>query len=110
MTSRRTFIGSMLTLAAVPLISSGQACCAADKDAKKAAAPATPSKFKAASAVVGESNEKKTKIKIKCVKCGHLCDEIEIDTPTADKPYTQEWTCPKCGKKQTVKVEVAKPE
>jgi len=96
MTSRRTFVASMLTLAAVPLLSFGQTCCAA--------------KLKATGACIIESNEKKTKIKIKCSKCGHLSAVIEIDTPTAGKPYTQDWTCPKCGNKQKVTVEVAQAE
>jgi len=102
MTSRRVFIGSILTLAAVPLLSNAQSCCAAGaKDTK-----CCESKLRATGAVVVESNEKKSKIKIKCAKCGYLSAEIEIDTPTADKPYTQEWTCPKCGNKQKVTVEL----
>jgi len=104
MTSRRLFIGSMLTLAAVPLLSSAQTCCAA-KAAKKE--EATPSKLKATGATVLESNEKKTTIKIKCAKCGYQSAAIEIDTPTAGKPYTLDWACPKCGHKQKVTVEVA---
>ena len=106
MTSRRMFVGSMLTLVAIPLLSSGQTCCPIAK-AKKEAAAACAAKFKATNATVLETNEKKTKIKIKCSKCGAQSAEIEIDTPTADKPYAQEWTCPKCGNKQKVTVEVA---
>lgn len=106
MTSRRTFVGSLLTLAAVPLLSSGQTCCAAGNN-KKACCEGN---LKATGAGIIESNEKKTKIKIKCAKCGYLSAEIEIDTPTADKPYTQDWVCPKCGHKQKVTVEVAKAE
>lgn len=109
MTSRRTFVASMLTLAAVPLLSSGQTCCAAAKAAKKAEAPSTGPKLNAAGATVLGGCPKKTKIKITCAKCGKT-EEIEIDTPTADKPYAQNWTCPKCGYKQKVTVEVAKPE
>jgi DNA-directed RNA polymerase subunit M/transcription elongation factor TFIIS len=107
MTSRRLFIGSMLTLAAVPLLSSAQTCCAA-KAAKKE--EAASSSLKVTGATVIESNATKTKIKIKCAKCGYLSAEIEIDTPTAGKPYTQDWVCPKCGHKQKVTVEVAKAE
>ena len=102
MTSRRVFTGSILAIAAIPLLSSAQTCCSAGaKDTKCCA-----SKLKATGAVVLESNEKKTKIKVKCTKCGFLSAEIEIDTPTADKPYTLDWTCPKCGNKQKVTVEV----
>ena len=102
MTSRRLFVASMLTLAAVPLLSKAQTCCAAgSKDAKCCSSKLTAT----GGAVVVESNEKKTKIKIKCAKCGKLSDEIEIDTPTAGKPYTQDWTCPKCGYKQKITVE-----
>jgi rRNA maturation protein Nop10 len=104
MTSRRTFIGSMLTLAAVPLLSNGQTCSAA---AKKDAPAACAAKFTATGAAVVESNEKKTKIKITCPKCGKVA-ELEIDTPTADKPYALDWVCPKCGCKVKVSVVSAK--
>ena len=109
MTSRRTFVASMFTLAAVPLLSSGQTCCAAAKDAKKCAPAACAAKLTATCATVVESNEKKTKIKITCPKCGKVAEQ-EIDTPTADKPYAQEWTCPKCGCKVKVSVVAAKTE
>jgi len=105
MTSRRMFIGSMLTLAAAPLLCTGQTCCPV-KDVKKEAPATCTVKLTATGATVLESNEKKTKIKIKCGKCGHSV-ELEIDTPAKDKPYTQDWACPKCGKKQKVTVEVA---
>ena len=108
MTSRRAFISSVLTLAAVPLLSSAQTCCAA-KAAKKEACAATPSNLKVTGAAIIETNEKKTKIKITCPKCGKVA-ELEIDTPTADKPYEQEWACPKCGCKVKVSVAVAKAE
>lgn len=109
MTSRRVFISSVLTLAAVPLLCSGQTCCAAAKAESKEGCAASASKFTATGATVVKSDEKKTKIKIKCGKCGH-CVEIEIDTPTAGKPYAQDWACPKCGHKQKITVAVAKPE
>ncbi len=109
MTSRRTFVASMLTLAAVPLLTSGQTCAAAAKADKKDGAPSTGPKLNATGAVVLGGCEKKTKIKITCAKCGKIV-ELEIDTPTADKPYTLDWTCPKCGNKQKVAVAVAKPE
>ena len=109
MTSRRTFVASVFTLAAVPLLSSGQTCCAAAKAAKKDAPAACAAKFTATGAAVLESGEKKTKIKITCAKCGKAV-ELEIDTPTADKPYALDWACPKCGNKQKVTVAVAKPE
>ena len=102
MTSRRIFISTLFTLAAVPLLVSAQTSCTAKKETT-----ATSSKLKAAGAIVIASDEKKTKIKIKCAKCGYMTDEMEIDTPTADKPYSLEWTCPKCGHKQTVTIEVA---
>jgi hypothetical protein len=107
MTSRRLFIGKILTLAAAaPLICSAeQACCAASKEAKKACSP----KLVATGATLVECGEKKTKIAIKCAKCGFKA-ELEIDTPTADKPYSLEWKCPKCGHKQQITVAVAKAE
>jgi len=99
----------MFTLAAVPLLSSGQTCCATAKKDKKDAPATCAAKLLATGAAVVESNEKKTKIKITCPKCGKVA-ELEIDTPTADKPYAQEWTCPKCGCKVKVSVAVAKAE
>ena len=70
---------------------------------------AAASRFKATGATVIDSNEKKTRIKIKCGRCGYTT-EIEIDTPTTEKPYSQEWKCPRCGHKQKVIVEVAKAQ
>jgi DNA-directed RNA polymerase subunit M/transcription elongation factor TFIIS len=55
-----------------------------------------------------KADEQKTTFKIKCEKCGFEASEIVIDTPTADKPYTIEWTCPKCGHKQTIVIQVKK--
>jgi len=99
MTSRRLFIGSLLTLSAVSLLTS----CQTDT-------PSVPneaaSRFKATGAKVIDSNEKKTRIKIKCARCGYTT-ELEIDTPTADKPYSLEWKCPRCGHKQKIVVEVS---
>lgn len=109
MTSRRLFIGKLLTLAAVaPLVCSANNCTAGKeekKEEKKACAP----KLTATGATIVECGEKKTKIAIKCTKCGYKA-ELEIDTPTADKPYSLEWKCPKCGNKQKISVTVAKAE
>jgi predicted nucleic-acid-binding Zn-ribbon protein len=108
MTSRRLFIGKILTLAIVaPLI-----CVAKDKSVakeEKKETKASVPKLVVTGATLVECGEKKTKIAIKCTKCGYKAT-LEIDTPTADQPYTQEWKCPKCGNKQTIKVEVAKAE
>ena len=109
MTSRRTFVASMLTLAAVPLLSSGQTCSAAAKADKKECPPTTGPKLTATGAAVLGGCPKKTKIKITCPKCGKV-EELEIDTPTADKPYAKDWVCPKCGCKVKVSVAVAKAE
>lgn len=114
MTSRRLFIGKMLTLvAAVPLLCSANNCCpsekAGKKEVKKEEKAASAPKLTATGATLVECGEKKTKLAIKCAKCGFKT-ELEIDTPTADKPYSQEWKCPKCGHKQKITVEVAKAE
>jgi len=112
MTSRRLFIGKILTLAAAaPLLCSAEkACCPATteakKEEKKEEKKACCPKLTATGATVVEAGEKKTKICIKCAKCGYKA-ELEIDTPTADKPYSQEWKCPKCGHKQQITVSVA---
>jgi hypothetical protein len=111
MTSRRLFIGKILTLAAaVPLICSAEkACCPAAKEEKKEEKKACAPKLTATGATLVECGEKKTKICIKCTKCGFKA-ELEIATPTADAPYSLEWKCPKCGNKQKITVEVAKAE
>jgi DNA-directed RNA polymerase subunit M/transcription elongation factor TFIIS len=111
MTSRRLFIGKILTLAAaVPLLCSAeQACCAASKEEKTDEKKTCSPKLVATGATLVECGEKKTKLAIKCAKCGYKAT-LEIDTPTADQPYTLEWKCPKCGNKQNIKVEVAKAE
>lgn len=106
MTSRRTFISAVLTAAALPLLSSGQTCCAAaGKDAKKTAGTC-PANLKATNATVIGCEGAKVKIKVKCAKCGFLSAEMELDMPTAEKPTTLAWNCPKCGHKQTVKLEL----
>jgi transcription elongation factor Elf1 len=102
MTSRRLFMSSLMILPAVSLLTS----CETDTPAVPNAAA---SRFKGTGATVLDSNEKKTKIKIKCARCGYKM-ELEIDTPTADKPYSQEWKCPRCGHKQKVIIEVAKTQ
>lgn len=113
MTSRRLFVSKLFTLAAVaPLLCSAEkACCPASKeekkDCKKEEKKTCGPKLTATGATVVEAGDKKTKLAIKCAKCGFKA-ELEIDTPTADKPYSQEWKCPKCGHKQKITVEVAK--
>lgn len=108
MTSRRLFVGSILTLAAAPLLSSAQTCCPVAKSDKKECAQPTGPKLNATGAEVLGGCPKKTKIKITCAKCGKT-EELVIDTPAAGKPYSQEWACPKCGNKQKVSVESATP-
>lgn len=51
----------------------------------------------------------KTTFKIKCSRCGFEPEEITIDTPVAGKPYTQDWTCPKCGNKMKIVIEAVGP-
>lgn len=50
----------------------------------------------------------KTTIQIKCGLCGYISEEMVIDTPSADKPYSLEWKCPKCGHKQMIVVQIKK--
>lgn len=107
MTSRRVFVGALLTLAAAPLLSGAQTCAAANA-AKKECAPTPGPKLNATGAEVLGGCPKKTKIKITCAKCGKTVEQ-GIDTPAPGKPYAQEWTCPKCGNKQKVSVETATP-
>jgi predicted nucleic-acid-binding Zn-ribbon protein len=110
MTSRRLFIGNILTLAcAVPFICIAKdgAVAKAEKQEGKQETKESVPKLVATGATLVESGEKKTKIMITCAKCGYKA-ELEIDTPTAKEPYTLEWKCPKCGNKQNITVTVAK--
>ena len=110
MTSRRLFISSLFTLtAAVPLLCSANNCCPSEKAAQNEEKPASASKLTATGATVVESNDKMTKLAIKCAKCGFKA-ELEIDTPTADKPFSLEWVCPKCKHTQQITVAVAKAD
>ncbi|MDX9866904.1 MAG: hypothetical protein RBT78_03160 [Kiritimatiellia bacterium] len=106
MTSRRLFVRTLFTGAAASLLTAAQSGCQPAAEPARPAAPAaagTP-KLKAAGAVVIASDSEKTTIRIRCQKCGFLSGEIQIATPKAGQPHTQEWTCPKCGHKQTVTV------
>jgi len=103
MTSRRMFVGSLFSVAAVPAVILAQSGNAANAQKKPKAAPA----LTASGASVIENNGEKVKIKIKCAKCGYQTAAIEIGIPTPGNPYSQQWTCPKCGHKQTVTVVLA---
>lgn len=54
-----------------------------------------------------DANEKTVKIFIKCPRCGYTT-EMEIEKPTADKPYSKEWKCPICGCRVKITVEAEK--
>jgi len=108
MISRRMFVGAVLTTAAMPLLSNAQCCAKTCPANGKCCDAKNAKKLKATGgATITESDEKKTTFTIKCTKCGFVSKPITIDTPTADKPYTLEWKCPKCGNRQTVTIEVA---
>lgn len=110
MTSRRLFIGKMLTLAiAVPVacLANADAPANVEKKEEKQETKASVPKLVATGAAVVESGEKKSTIEITCKKCGYKAT-LEIDTPTAEQAYTLEWKCPKCGHKQNITVAVAK--
>jgi len=110
MTSRRLFIGQVLTLTlAAPLacIASADAAANTEKIEEKQETKAAVPQLVATGATLIENGEKKTKITIKCDKCGYKAT-LEIDTPTAEKPYALTWKCPKCGHKRNITVEVAK--
>ena len=52
-----------------------------------------------------KADAQKTTFRIKCAICGYE-EERTIDTPTAGKPFTLDWICPKCKHKQTITVQV----
>ncbi|HPB11180.1 MAG TPA: hypothetical protein PLU38_08670 [Kiritimatiellia bacterium] len=108
MTTRRLFVRTVMTGAAVSLLAAVQSGCQPAAEPARPAAPAGAGipKLKAAGAVVIAADSQKVTIKIRCQKCGFLSEEIQIDTPKAGQPYTQAWTCPKCGHKQTVTIEL----
>ena len=53
-----------------------------------------------------KADAQKTTYRIKCEKCGLKSEEVVIDTPAADKPYTVVWICPKCGYEQKIVIQV----
>jgi hypothetical protein len=63
----------------------------------------------ASGAGIVKADAQKTTFKIKCRLCGYETEEITVDTPTAGKPYTMTWICPKCGHKQTIVIQIAGP-
>ena len=98
MTSRRQFIQAMVPLSTALMLTS----CQTSKPLVQTAAAA---RYTSTGATVLDANEKTTKIHIKCPRCGYTT-EMEIPTPTADKPYVQEWKCPRCGRRVKITVEV----
>lgn len=64
------------------------------------------SKLEATGSGIVKADAQKTTYRIKCEKCGFKSEEVIIDTPTADKPYTLVWTCPKCGYEQNIIIQV----
>ncbi|HRR32985.1 MAG TPA: hypothetical protein P5026_02700 [Kiritimatiellia bacterium] len=108
MTTRRLFIRTLFAGTAVSLLAAAQSGCrpAAEPAATAAPADANIPKLKVSGAVVIAAGSQKTTIKIRCQKCGFLSEEMQIDTPKAGQPYTQDWTCPKCGHKQAVTIEL----
>ena len=62
-------------------------------------------KLKATGAGIVKADAQKVTFKIKCSVCGFKAEEITIDTPTAGKPYTMDWVCPKCEHKQKIVIE-----
>lgn len=99
MTSRRQFIQSLVPLSTALLLT---ACQSAAPTAPTAAA----ARYKATGATVLDANAQKTKLWIKCTRCGYTT-ELEIDTPTTDKPFELEWRCPRCGHRQKITVSLA---
>jgi hypothetical protein len=100
MTSRRQFIQACIPLSAALVLSS---CKTAEPPVPTEAA----SRFKATGATVIDADEKAVKIYIKCPRCGYTT-QMEIEKPTADKPYSKEWKCPRCGCRVKITVEVEK--
>ncbi|MBF0103473.1 MAG: hypothetical protein HQK77_21435 [Desulfobacterales bacterium] len=63
-------------------------------------------KLQAEGCGIVKADTTKTVFKIKCGLCGYENEEITIDTPVAEKPYTLDWKCPRCGNKQKVMIQV----
>lgn len=72
-----------------------------------AKAAAGSSQIMAAGAGIVGADAQKTRIRIRCGRCGFQSEEIEVPTPTSDKPYQTEWVCPRCGHRQKILVRVA---
>jgi len=98
MTSRRQFIQACVPLATVLVLSS---CKTAEAPVPTEAA----AHFKATGATVVDADATTVKIHIKCPRCGYATEK-EIPKPTKDKPYSEEWKCPRCGCRVKITVEV----
>lgn len=61
-------------------------------------------KIEATGAGVVKADSQKTVYKVKCATCGYETFDITIETPPTVRAFRTEWTCPKCGHKQTIVV------
>jgi ribosomal protein S27E len=71
-----------------------------------AAAQITTGQLQATGAGIISADTQTTTFRIKCAVCGFESDTITILTPQAGKPYVLNWTCPKCGHKQTITIKL----
>ena len=62
----------------------------------------------ATGAGIVKADAQKITFQIKCGVCGFVTETVTVDTPTAGKPYTLDWVCPKCGHKQKIVISVTR--
>ncbi len=66
----------------------------------------TTGQLQASGAGIISADAQTTTFRIKCKVCGFESEPITILTPQTDKPYVLNWTCPKCGHKQTITIQI----
>ena len=105
--------GRVLGLAALAVAAGGLALvlfgCGGIPEGTTRVATVDSMQIEATGAGIVKADARKTTYRIKCGLCGYLSEGMTADTPTAGKPYTLDWVCPKCGHKQKIVIKVATP-
>ncbi len=66
----------------------------------------TAGQLQASGAGIVSADTQTVTFRVKCAVCGYVSEPFTIPTPQAGKPYILNWTCPRCGHKQTVLIKL----